>query len=82
MNTKLTYTLGWGLFFFGTLGGAAYGTMQVFIRMLELAETCSTKVFCPLPCHNRENTLMKSAKRYGAEATDAASPGSFVSINL
>mmetsp|Transcript_57273 Transcript_57273/g.129767 ORF Transcript_57273/g.129767 Transcript_57273/m.129767 type:complete len:96 (-) Transcript_57273:292-579(-) len=25
MNTKFTYTLGWGLFTAGTLGGAAYG---------------------------------------------------------
>ena len=27
MNTKLTYTVGWGLFFFGTIGGAVYGTV-------------------------------------------------------
>mmetsp|Transcript_46807 Transcript_46807/g.94437 ORF Transcript_46807/g.94437 Transcript_46807/m.94437 type:complete len:99 (+) Transcript_46807:87-383(+) len=25
MNTKLTYSLGWGLLFGGTIGGAAYG---------------------------------------------------------
>ena len=28
MNTKLTFSLGWGLCFAGTMGGAVYGTMQ------------------------------------------------------